>query len=65
MKKNQYKKLQTDVLKNKELINKQLSNVNIKQYALKLRNEAAADGIEMTPKEVEEYLEIIKSMLEQ
>lgn len=65
MKKNQYKKLQTDVLKNKELINKQLSNVNIKQYALKLRNEAAADGIEMTPKEVEEYLEIIKLMLEQ
>ena len=60
----QYYQIVKEVLINKKFIHNKLNRVNIKHYSIQLRNQAANDGIEMTPKEVEEYLLLIKSILD-
>lgn len=65
MNKKQYNQILKEVLVEKKTIQNKLNHVSIKEYAVLLRNRAANEGIEMTPKEVEEYLILIKSMLEQ
>ena len=64
MSKKQYSKIVKEVLINKQCIQNKLNCVSIKHYSIQLRNRIAEDGIEMTPKEVEEYLLLMKSILD-
>lgn len=51
-----------DMRNNKDKILKQLSNTN-RIDVIRLRNEAAEAGIEMTIAEVEEHLDMIKQIV--
>jgi len=51
------------MLAKKEKIKKRLSSVDRHAYVLKLRNDAANQGVEMTPDEVDQCLSIIEEII--
>jgi len=52
-----------DMIEKKEQIKQRLSSVDRHIYVLKLRNDAANQGVEMTPDEVDQCLSIIEKII--
>lgn len=52
-----------DMIEKKEQIKQRLSSVDRHTYVLKLRNDAANQGVEMTPDEVDQCLSIIEEII--